>query len=226
MGLTHFEAAPTMCATMAISRAGGHSSGSAPGARTSACGGSKSRQATGRRPSMSTAVRRRSSTCWPGGASRCRAPQRRRSEPATASSTAPTPAPTPCTRPSHSTCSHSARACTTRAPAFPRLGMSIVGSRAVDSVDGTIDGEPIQFVREGKLGAPALPEHPGPRPASIVNVDDVERIRRTQTRVDRTRRLREPRSGVGRHRPSACRRGARRRSRPLSTATRSRRRSS
>src|SRR6185437_12627841 len=64
-------------------------------------------------------------------------------------------------------------------PGFPRLGMSIVGSRAVDSVDGTVDGEPIQFVREGALGAPELPDRPGPRPASIVNVDDVEGIRRT-----------------------------------------------
>jgi uncharacterized cupin superfamily protein len=74
-------------------------------------------------------------------------------------------------------------------PGFPRLGMSIVGSRAVDSVDGTVDGEPIQFVREGALGPPELPDRPGPRPASIVNVDDVEGIRRTHTRVDRTRRL-------------------------------------
>ena len=74
-------------------------------------------------------------------------------------------------------------------PGFPRLGMSIVGSRAVDSVDGTVDGHPIQFVREGRLGAPELPDEPGPRPASIVNVDDVEGIRRTHTRVDRTRRL-------------------------------------
>ena len=74
-------------------------------------------------------------------------------------------------------------------PGFPRLGMSIVGSRAVDSVGGTVDGEPIQFVREGRLGPPELPRHTGPRPASIVNVDDVEAIRRTHTRVDRTRRL-------------------------------------
>jgi uncharacterized cupin superfamily protein len=74
-------------------------------------------------------------------------------------------------------------------PGFPRLGMSIVGSRAVDSVDGTVDGEPIQFVLEGRLGAPALPDKPGRRPASIVSVGDVEGIRRTHTRVDRTRRM-------------------------------------
>ena len=70
--------------------------------------------------------------------------------------------------------------------------MSLVGSRVRSTAsDGTIDGEPIQFVREGKLGAPALPEHPEAATAAvtIVNVDDVEGIRRTQTRVDRTRRL-------------------------------------
>jgi uncharacterized cupin superfamily protein len=74
-------------------------------------------------------------------------------------------------------------------PGFPRLGMSFVGGRAVDSLDAVIDGAPIQFVREAALGPPELPAEPGPRPPTIVNLRDVEPIRRQHTRVARTRRL-------------------------------------
>ncbi len=56
---------------------------------------------------------------------------------------------------------------------FPRLGMSLVGRRAVESSPGAIDGAPFQFVREAELGPPELPDRPGERPATIVNVRDV-----------------------------------------------------
>jgi uncharacterized cupin superfamily protein len=71
---------------------------------------------------------------------------------------------------------------------FPRLGMSLVGRRAVESLPGAIEGLPIQFAREAELGPPELPAEPGPRPSSIVNVDDVEAIRVERGRVARTRR--------------------------------------
>jgi uncharacterized cupin superfamily protein len=72
---------------------------------------------------------------------------------------------------------------------FPRLGMSLVGNRAVDSVGGMVEGAPIQFVREAQLGAPELPQRPDPRPATIVNLQDVEPVRVRRPRVGRTRRL-------------------------------------
>jgi uncharacterized cupin superfamily protein len=74
---------------------------------------------------------------------------------------------------------------------FPRLGMSFVGTRMVDSVPGMTDGMPTQFVREAELGAPPLPEHtgvPGLRPPTVVNVEDVEAVTVERTRVARTRR--------------------------------------
>jgi uncharacterized cupin superfamily protein len=71
---------------------------------------------------------------------------------------------------------------------FPRLGMSLVGRRAVETVPGVIDRAPIQFVREAELGPPALDEPPGPRPESIVALDAVEPIRVERGRVARTRR--------------------------------------
>jgi uncharacterized cupin superfamily protein len=58
-------------------------------------------------------------------------------------------------------------------PRFPRLGLSLVGNRAVASRPGAEDGIPIQFVREAELGPPELPDADA-RPASIVNVNDVE----------------------------------------------------
>jgi uncharacterized cupin superfamily protein len=56
---------------------------------------------------------------------------------------------------------------------FPRLGMSLVGRRAVESAPGAIDGLPFQFIREAELGPPELGEL-GDRPSTVVNVGDVE----------------------------------------------------
>ena len=71
---------------------------------------------------------------------------------------------------------------------FPRLGMSLVGSRVVESVPYFVDRVPIQFVREAELGPPELPDEPGPRPETVANVDDVEPVRVQRGRVARTRR--------------------------------------
>jgi uncharacterized cupin superfamily protein len=71
---------------------------------------------------------------------------------------------------------------------FPRLGMSLVGSRAVESVPYAVDRAPIQFVKEAELGPPELPGQPGPRPDSVVHLDAVEPIRVQRGRVARTRR--------------------------------------
>jgi uncharacterized cupin superfamily protein len=58
-------------------------------------------------------------------------------------------------------------------PRFPRLGLSLVGSRAVESLPYAPEGIPIQFVREAELGPPALPD-PAERPPTIVNIDELE----------------------------------------------------
>ena len=50
---------------------------------------------------------------------------------------------------------------------FPRLGLSMIGGRFVESVGGDPNGPPLQFVRESEMGPPELPQ-PGPRPPSIV----------------------------------------------------------
>jgi uncharacterized cupin superfamily protein len=73
---------------------------------------------------------------------------------------------------------------------FPRLGMSYVGNRMVESVPGRTDGRPTQFVRESELGPPPLPDRvsPAARPPTIVNVDDVEAVTVERPRVARTRR--------------------------------------
>jgi uncharacterized cupin superfamily protein len=55
---------------------------------------------------------------------------------------------------------------------FPRLGLSFLGRRAVESVPAVVDGRGIQFAREAEVGPPDLAE-PSDRPATIVNVDDV-----------------------------------------------------
>ena len=73
-------------------------------------------------------------------------------------------------------------------PRFPRLGLSLVGNRAVETVAGVVDGAPIQFVREAAIGAPELPAEPGPRPKSIVNIEAVEPETLERPRVGRTRR--------------------------------------
>jgi uncharacterized cupin superfamily protein len=73
-------------------------------------------------------------------------------------------------------------------PRFPQLGMTLVGGRAVDSVGGSIDGAPIQFVREADHGAPQLPPTPDPRPPTIVNIDELEPDVQSHSRVERARR--------------------------------------
>jgi uncharacterized cupin superfamily protein len=72
-------------------------------------------------------------------------------------------------------------------PRFPRLGGSLVGSRWVESGEGSVDGVPTQFVREAEIGPPELPD-PGPRPGTIVNLRDVEPVETARPRIHRTRR--------------------------------------
>jgi uncharacterized cupin superfamily protein len=71
---------------------------------------------------------------------------------------------------------------------FPRLGMSLAGTRAVESLPYFVDRTPIQFVREAELGPLELPEQPGPRPDSVVHLDAVEPVRVERGPVARTRR--------------------------------------
>jgi uncharacterized cupin superfamily protein len=71
---------------------------------------------------------------------------------------------------------------------LPRLELSLLGNRAVASVSGAIAGTPIQFVREAELGPPELPPEPGPRPSTIVNLEDVPPDPLTRPRVERVRR--------------------------------------
>lgn len=71
---------------------------------------------------------------------------------------------------------------------LPRLGITTLGGRAVESVAGPADGTPIQFVREAELGAPELPAEPGPRPSTIVNLDDIPPEAVERPRIARTRR--------------------------------------
>ena len=73
---------------------------------------------------------------------------------------------------------------------LPRLGISTLGGRAVESVPGPPDGTPIQFVLEGELGPPELPppDPARPRPRTIVGLDDVEADVVDRPRVARARR--------------------------------------
>jgi uncharacterized cupin superfamily protein len=71
---------------------------------------------------------------------------------------------------------------------FPRLGLSYVGNRMVQSMPARIDGAPFQFVRESEVGPPPLPPEPGPRPPTIVNLSDIEAVTVERPRVARTRR--------------------------------------
>ncbi len=73
-------------------------------------------------------------------------------------------------------------------PRFPRLGFSLVGGRGVETLDGVVDGYPIQFVREAEAGPPELPAEPGPRPATIVNLADVDAETIERERIVRARR--------------------------------------
>ncbi len=58
------------------------------------------------------------------------------------------------------------------APRFPRLDYSLLGGRAVPSTAGVIERAPFQFVLESRAGAPEVPETPGERPRTIVNLAD------------------------------------------------------
>jgi uncharacterized cupin superfamily protein len=71
---------------------------------------------------------------------------------------------------------------------FPRLGMSMVSGRFVDSIPGAVDRVPLQFLRESELGPPELPDEPGPRPKTIVNIDDLEPNQQDRPRIGRARR--------------------------------------
>ena len=71
---------------------------------------------------------------------------------------------------------------------FPRIGLSLVGGRAVESLEGIVEGFPIQFVREAEAGPPELPAKPSPRPATIVNLADVTPETLERPRIARTRR--------------------------------------
>jgi len=74
---------------------------------------------------------------------------------------------------------------------LPRLGISTLGGRAVESIPGPPDGTPIQFLREGELGPPELPSDPDPtrpRPRTIVHLDHVEPDVVARPRVARARR--------------------------------------
>jgi uncharacterized cupin superfamily protein len=71
---------------------------------------------------------------------------------------------------------------------FPRLGLSLIGRRAVESVPGAVEGAPVQFVREAQAGPPELPDEPGPRPTTIVNIDVVAPAQFGRSRVTAVRR--------------------------------------
>jgi uncharacterized cupin superfamily protein len=71
---------------------------------------------------------------------------------------------------------------------LPRLELSLVGTRAVQSSPGVLDGVPLQFAREAEAGAPEASEPPGERPANILNLEDVEPVTVARPRVERTRR--------------------------------------
>lgn len=73
-------------------------------------------------------------------------------------------------------------------PGFPRIGLSLIAGRAVDSIPGELQGLAVQWARETELGPPELPPEPGPRPETIVNLDAVAPDRLTRPRVSRARR--------------------------------------
>jgi uncharacterized cupin superfamily protein len=71
--------------------------------------------------------------------------------------------------------------------ALPRLGLSMLGRRGIESIPPPADGTPLQHVREFELGPPDL-DHPRKRPGTIVNLADVEAERVERPRVARVRR--------------------------------------
>jgi uncharacterized cupin superfamily protein len=72
---------------------------------------------------------------------------------------------------------------------FPRLDRSLVAGRWVESTPGRIGALPVQFVREAELGPPEVPEAPGERPSTVVNLDDLEPFRTERPRVADVTRL-------------------------------------
>lgn len=72
--------------------------------------------------------------------------------------------------------------------AFPRLGMSMIGRRVIDTMPGVIDRVRTPFLREWEAGPPELPERPDPRPPTIVNLRDLPGEVLERPRVVRTRR--------------------------------------
>ncbi len=71
---------------------------------------------------------------------------------------------------------------------LPRIGLSLINGRAIPSEPGSIDGVPTQFVRESELGPPEIPDEPGDRPSTIVNLADLEPVTVEHGAVLRTRR--------------------------------------
>ena len=87
---------------------------------------------------------------------------------------------------------------------FPRLGLTMVGRRFVESVAGEPGGPLLQFVREAEIGAPELTEPPGRgRPTSSTSPTSSRAARALACRqhVARSRSC----GGVGLDRPSARR---------------------
>jgi uncharacterized cupin superfamily protein len=70
---------------------------------------------------------------------------------------------------------------------LPRLGLSMLGRRGVETVAPPADGTPLQHLREAELGPPDLAQA-GKRPTTIVNLGDVPAQRVERPRVARVRR--------------------------------------
>jgi uncharacterized cupin superfamily protein len=70
---------------------------------------------------------------------------------------------------------------------LPRLGLSMLGRRGVETIPPPADRTPLQHVRESELGPPDA-GHPRKRPGTIVNLGDVEARRVEHGRVARVRR--------------------------------------
>ena len=71
---------------------------------------------------------------------------------------------------------------------LPRLGLARLGAGFADVTPGSRDRVPLQFLREGAIGPPALPDATGPRPSTIVNLADVEARPAEHGAVSRLRR--------------------------------------
>ncbi|MFZ0090092.1 MAG: cupin domain-containing protein [Solirubrobacteraceae bacterium] len=72
--------------------------------------------------------------------------------------------------------------------ALPRLGLSMLRDRAVHSTSGPPGAGPQQYALEADLGPPELPPAPGPRPETIVNIDEVDPRWQRRPRIERARR--------------------------------------